>query len=61
MKKLIKVLEIILVIVIIIFVIIFGVAFVNMIIDHKCYVMDDETFYSSEICKKYWEDRKNEK
>lgn len=35
------------------------IAFINMIIDHKCYVMDDETFYSSKMCKDYWEERKN--
>lgn len=39
----------------------FIIAFRNMIIDHKCYVMDDDTFYSTEMCKQYWEDRNNGK
>lgn len=29
----------------------------QMIIDHKCYEMSDEEFYSNEMCKEYWEDR----
>ena len=38
-------------------IIFFIIAFRNMIIDHKCYEMDNETFYSSKMCQKYWEDR----
>lgn len=61
MKKLIKVFAITVLILFIVWIVALVIAIRNMIIDHKCYVMDDDTFYSNKMCKRYWEDRKNGK
>lgn len=61
MEKALKILAIITLILYVVFITALIIAIRNMIIDHKCYVMDDETFYSSKMCKRYWEDRKNGK
>lgn len=29
----------------------------DMIIDHKCYMMSDEEFYSNKMCEEYWNER----
>ena len=31
----------------------------EMIIDHKCYMMEDEEFFNSEQCRPYWSYRRN--
>ena len=61
MKKLIKIFLITGLIITVILIATVVIAIRNMIIDHKCYEMDDDTFYSSKMCKRYWEDRKNGK
>ena len=33
---------------------IFSIAINNMLIDHKCYMMTDEEFFQTEMCKPYW-------
>ena len=37
---------------------VFCISIHNMIIDHKCYMMTDEEFYKTEMCKPYWENSK---
>ena len=60
-NKILTILCVVVTIIYLVFIVFLIIAFRNMIIDHKCYVMDDDTFYSSEMCKNYWEDRKNGK
>lgn len=60
MEKTIKTLIISFVICFVMIIILFLIAIKNMLIDHKCYLMEDKIFYSNKMCKKYWEDRKNE-
>ena len=38
----------------------FSIALHNMIIDHKCYMMEDEEFFQAEMCKPYWSYRQEE-
>lgn len=54
MEKTIKIIAITILTVFIMWIIALLISFGNMIIDHKCYMMDDETFYSSKMCQKYW-------
>lgn len=43
-----------------IFMIILGLflEFIDMMIDHQCYQLEPNDFYSSTICEKYWKIRK---
>ena len=36
----------------------FILEFIDMMIDHQCYQLEPNDFYSSTICEKYWKVRK---
>lgn len=36
------------------FIVVLSIAIHNMLIDHKCYMMTDEEFFTTEMCKPYW-------
>lgn len=38
---------------------IFCIVVRNAITDHKCYMMSDEEFFQTEMCKPYWNYRRN--
>lgn len=45
-----------------IFMIILGLflEFIDMMIDHQCYQLEPNDFYSSTICEKYWKEGSDE-
>lgn len=58
MKKTTICLLIFLLIIVVLFLGVFIFETIDMLIDHQCYQLEPNDFYSSTICERYWNEKK---